>query len=100
LERNRTLDGNQDGQIAREEAVAASFQGVQAAGRGVFASADADKDGYLTSGEFTGKIESSAQSVFQLVDANKDGKLSEAEAASVMSSVARILGVPRSDSTG
>lgn len=90
----RVADGNKDGKVSREEAVNASWEGARTIGHSVFAAADGNHDGFLTSAEFQGAVDRSVQVVFKTADSNKDDKLSQDEAALAMSKVVHSLAMP------
>lgn len=72
------IDANRDGQVSADELRAAHAARRGGKGGGMFARADADKDGRVSQQEFIAR----ATERFQRLDANGDGFLTKDEAAS------------------
>jgi len=87
-------DADRDGVITLAEARSVAWQGARALGQAAFQAADTDRDKSLSVQEFQGALQASAKTAFAMADANNDGKLTEDEAASAMSRITGMLGVP------
>jgi Ca2+-binding EF-hand superfamily protein len=94
----RVADGDSNGSISRDEAIAASLEALRLIGHQAFARADQNRDGHLSPDEFQGMATASARTVFDVADGNKDGKLSETEATEAVRSLTQRIGTmdPRS----
>jgi len=75
--------------------VNASWEGARSLGHAVFAAADGNHDGSLTSGEFQAAITRSVQVVFKSADFNQDAKLSEEEASLAMNKLVHFVALPQ-----
>lgn len=96
----RVADGNHDGELTRQEAIGASWNGMRAVGQAVFTSADTNNDKRLSQQEFQAALDGAAANVFKLADANHDGQLSQDEAAVAIDNAAQRLGVSMPQKSG
>lgn len=89
----KVADRNHDGMITRDEAINTGWDQARSLGAQAFASADGNKDGYISPEEFQNVISRSSRPLFDAADGNNDGKLSEREAAMAMNTVVQRFGM-------